>query len=405
MNKKGIIIYFVAAVLIVALTVSGVLLVNNKFPQASSDDGEIISSEDDGVYAISEADTVKTLEYDFSSEYGDGVRMNTVFLYKEACKLSENPQLAMKGSFSKARGTELRIAATRGEITEIDIDELEFEGQIYHKDWIYFNLTEHFVYYKGKMYKYYYELSFDTEDLRENSFKKYTGSYKFGEKLEKHKFLSGTVLKEGNKYLLKLLEDEPLAELCEFVRPANSVKEGERITIEYTGYVELGNPAVIVNPVGVYEYDEDFEYEKTMPTVLNVAVSKSYESEVFLFNDPKDYLGIEESDGYAKHKVIIKTFEEFKKYEEFYKAAFNFTYKPEFFEKNSLAMIYFEGSTGSYNFTYMDFYIKDNAIHIEMNDGVEYGDAVNDDIGEYSFTAALPKSETENCTEIIIHRY
>ncbi len=369
----------------------------------SADD---ISPEDVGVYTRNFTEEVKTLEYDFAAAMPElqPIKQRTVFIYKEPSKLSESPELALYGFLGNNDAYQIKSVLMVDGAKEADINDFVFEGQIYHHGWVYFNLTERNLYYNGKIYKLNYDYTFFGEYFWEN-YKEYKGDYSFGDPLPEHQFFSGTVVETENGYAIKPFEDEPIAALFETVRPNFFTEVGKKVTVEYKGYV-MAAECPYVQALGGYEYDPDFVYEKTEPTVLDVR-NGTYHEPVKPTGMPIGYSDIDNMSSFGTERsVIIDTFEEFKEYKETYRLVFNLNYGREFFENNSLVYFCFWEGTGSMDYHFKEISVTPKTIHITISEPEREPGAYAYDtgMGFYTFSVAVPKSQTKNCTEVAIYR-
>lgn len=407
--KKRLIVWILVASVLLSGGVFAVVRSLNKTPPIK-ENADNIDLCDERIFYQNSPTEVKTLEYDFESTVPDKqpIKKQTVFIYKEPCKLSEKPELELYGSLGNNPAKQIKSVMLLDEAKEADINDFVFEGQIYYHGWVYFNLSERNIYYNGKVYKLNYDYTFFGEYFWKG-FPKYEGDYKFGDPLPEHKFLSGTVIKIGKGYALKPLEDEPLSQLCEIVYPAFSGEVGKKVTIEYTGYVMAGKPAVIPFALCGYDYDPDFAYEKTAPEVLDISISSTmdysnfnYDYEIDKYNTSSDANSDNGKRAWYENCKIIESIDEFAEYRGTYIAAFNKNYGEEFFKNNSLILIQFNKGTSSCDYMLRKLAVSEKSIHIGLYDKRDsfWGTTA---IGYYIFSIAVPKSRTVECTKLIVN--
>lgn len=263
---------------------------------------------------------------------------------------------------------------------------------------VYFNFSEMYIYYKDKLCKLYTDPAY-LENVFDNA-EEYNGSYKMGDPLPLHKFFSGTVVSIEDGCIIEPFADEPIAQYYKQVENTKGGKLGTKVTIEYEGYMVAGDILKIGSCKASYEYDPDFQYEKSMPLVLHELRCGAYESEMLRYNSLPELLDVDfGTQVYPQYIVRIDTYKQFKTYEQVYKGLFGQTNGKEFFKSNSLVFMYFQAGTGSNSYSYKDIYINDGTLYIELKNGNNTG-SHDTGIGEYSFSVALPKSELQEVENI-----
>ncbi len=354
-----------------------------------------------GCESVPEIEAVKTLEQNFGSGTPElqPIKKQTAFIYKEPCRLSEGPELALYGQLGNSHANQIKSVLVLDEAKEADINDFVFEGQIYYHGWVYFNLTERNLYYNGKIYKLNYDYTFFDEYFWKQ-YEEYKGSYRFGDPLPERNFLSGTVVSTEDGCIIEPFADEPIAEFYERVETTIGGRVGSKITIEYVGYLEAAHIPKLRGTISSYDYDPDFQYEKSVPELTHLLTCGAYESEMLRYKSLPEQLEVDYGTGiYPEHIGRIDTYKQFKTYEQAYEGLFGQTYQKEFFKNNSLVFIHFQDGTGSNAFGYKNIYIEDETLYIELYNANMSG-AQDTGIGDYSFSVALPKSAMRDVENI-----